>query len=160
MRALACSALIAALCTGCGTTATITRVNAPPVEAHIQGGDAENVYVEGGGAVKTIPRKDITDVDHPGDGAIVAGSILSAYGALNIAVGAPQCQEKGDAFCTGVFLPAAIGIPILIWGIATHASSVAALSTPVASNQARAMIVPIVPTDHTKPAGAGFVMSF
>jgi hypothetical protein len=46
-----------------------------------------------------------------------------AYGALNIAVGLPKCNDQVDnkaAYCTGVFLPAAIGAGLLIWGLIVH----------------------------------------
>ncbi|WP_437934271.1 hypothetical protein [Sorangium sp. So ce341] len=116
------------LLTGCSTTATITRVSGPAVEAKIVGGDRSDVYVETPfGGQEAIPRSDIKDIDHPGSTAGVLGGIVTAYGALNIAVGLPKCETEGAAFCTGVFLPAGIGLPIMLWGIATNAGSRGAL---------------------------------
>jgi hypothetical protein len=149
-------------CAACGTTATITRTNGPPVEGHITGGDAENLYVEESGARSTIPRSDIKDIDHPGDGATVAGAILMGYGSLNIAVGAPMCKDKGAAFCVGVFTPMAVGIPILLWGAAVHAGSVSAASTPPAekADEAKLFVTPLIPMDKGQPAGAAVVGTF
>jgi hypothetical protein len=149
-----------AVCTGCSTTSTITRVNGPPIEAHIVGGDAENVYVGPADEPEAIRRADIKDIDYPGDGATVAGAIASAYGVVNIAVGAPQCDAKGAAFCTGVFAPLAIGIPLLIWGISTHSSAVnAAKNTPHESG-ARLFVAPVVGADKGQPSGAAVVGVF
>jgi hypothetical protein len=149
-----------AVCTGCSTTSTITRVDQPTVEDHIVGGDAENVYVGEKEAPQTIPRSQIKDIDYPGDGAAVAGSILSGYGVVNIAVGAPLCDQKGAAFCTGVFLPLGIGLPILIWGIATHASAVGASHTPLQESASRLFFTPVVGTEKGQPSGAAVMGVF
>lgn len=117
------------LLTGCGTTATISRVNGPTVEAKIVGGDRHEVYVETpSGIQETIARSDIKDIDHPGSTAGVLGGIVTAYGAINIGVGLPKCETEGAAFCTGVFLPMAIGLPVMLWGIATNVGSRGALT--------------------------------
>ena len=89
---IASTVLIATLF-GCGNTATITRSNGPSFEARIVGSDRDRIYVEGARA--GIPREEIIDIDHPGNGAAVAGGILSAYGVLNIAVGASDCGIEG-----------------------------------------------------------------
>ncbi|MGK3987322.1 hypothetical protein WME99_30045 [Sorangium sp. So ce136] len=130
--------------TGCGTTATITRVNGPTVEAKVVGSDAMNVYVEGpSGFQETIRHEDIKDIDHPGSTAGVLGGIVTAYGALNIGVGLPQCEAQGAAYCTGVFLPLGIGLPIMIWGIATNVTSRSALKqTPVTGQQGSFFVAP------------------
>lgn len=114
--------------TGCSTSATITRRFGSPVDAKIVGGDSENVYVERFGGRDAIPRSDIVDIDHPGNVAAVIGGIVAAYGAANIAVGAPQCEEQGPAFCTGVFIPAVVGVSVMTWGLGTYGGSVSSLS--------------------------------
>jgi hypothetical protein len=149
-----------AVCAGCGTTSTITRVNGPAIEGHIVGGDAENVYVGPKDAPQAIPRSEITDIDYPGDGATIAGAILAGYGVVNIAVGAPQCGEKGAAFCTGVFAPLAVGIPIFLWGRATHASAVNAAKMPPYRGGARILVTPVVGTQKGEPSGAAIVGQF
>jgi hypothetical protein len=118
--------IIAAMCLmGCSTTSTISRVNAPKVDANIVGGDKDNVYVKyDSGLVSAIPKNTITDIDHPGDGAIVLGTIVSAYGVLNIAAGASNCDANGAAYCTGVYLPLVGGLVWLAWGLTTHFSEV------------------------------------
>jgi hypothetical protein len=141
-------------CAACGTTATIHRTDGVPVVGHIRGGDAENLYVDEAGARTTIPRSEIKDISHPGTGATIAGGILFGYGIFNVAIGLPMCKTEGDAFCVGVFTPLALGVPILLWGLATHASSVSAASTPLKSDDtARFFVSPIVPTDSRQPAG-------
>lgn len=155
-----CLALVAlALVAGCGTTATITRRDGATVEAKILGGDSKKLYVEEDGQPLEIDRNDVRDVSHPGKAATIVGGILSGYGVINIAVGAPMCNDKGAAFCTGVFLPEAVGLPLLIWGIATHAGSVSAQNTPPAE-QAGIVVAPIIPMGAGQPAGAGIVGRF
>jgi hypothetical protein len=144
---------------GCGTTATITRMDGTKVEAHITGGDTQKLYIEEDGDTFTVPRSEVRDVSHPGNAATIVGAILAGYGVLNIAVGAPMCGEKGAAFCTGVVLPELVGLPMLIWGIATHASSVSAAATPP-SDRASIQFAPIVPVAVGQPAGAGIVGRF
>ena len=129
------------------------------MEAHIVGGDAENVYVGPKDEPEAIPRSNIKDIDYPGDGATVAGAILVGYGAVNIAVGAPLCASKGAAFCTGAFTPLAVGIPILIWGIETHSSAVSAART-APENGARLFVTPVVGTEKGQPSGAAVVGVF
>ena len=123
--------------TGCGNTATITRTQGGGgvVEAKIVSSDGNKIFVEGGRA--GIPRDEIVDIDHPGNGAAVAGGLLSAYGILNIAVGIPQCEEKGAGFCTGVFLPLAVGLPLTIYGIVVYAGSTSAASQASARRAAQ-----------------------
>jgi hypothetical protein len=70
-----------------------------------------------------------------------------------------MCSEKGAAFCTGVVAPELVGLPILIWGIATHAGSVNAVDKPPEEN-ASFLVVPIVPTTAGQPAGMGIVGRF
>lgn len=128
--------------TGCSTTATITRASGPSVEAKIVGGDRYDVYVETpSGEQETIRRSDITDIDHPGSTAGVLGGIVTAYGALNLAVGLPKCETEGAAFCTGVFLPMGIGLPIMLWGIATNAGSRGALNKSPSNEQRGSLFV-------------------
>jgi hypothetical protein len=156
----ACFGLVAlGLVAGCGTTATIKRVDGSAVEARIVGGDDRKLYLEQDGEPLEVERRDVRDISHPGNAASIVGGILAGYGVINIAVGAPQCNDKGAAFCTGVFLPEAVGLPMLIWGIATHAASVSAAKTPP-TEQAGIVVAPIVPMGPGQPAGAGVVGRF
>jgi hypothetical protein len=123
--------LASILISGCSTTASISRTNGRELEAKIQRSTPGAVVVQtNGGSEVSISRSDITDIDHPGNGAAVFGLLLSTYGAVNIAAGAPKCSQGGGAFCTGVFLPAAIGLPMLIWGLSTWLGSSNAASSP------------------------------
>jgi len=127
--------LASILICGCSTTATISRVNGRTVEAKIRRSTPGSVVVEtDGGKEVSISRSDISDIDHPGNVAAVFGSLLSAYGAVNIAAGASNCSQGGGAYCTGVFLPAAIGVPMLIWGLSTWAGSTGAASAQSSSS--------------------------
>jgi hypothetical protein len=134
---------LSALVTGCGTTATISRVGSPAIEAQIQTSDTENLYV-GHGAGTTLARSSISDIDHPGNVAATIGAIVTGYGIANIAIGASDCDRGGAAYCTGVFLPAAIGLPIMVYGIATYSASVNAAKPSGGKTEPSFAIVPTI----------------
>ncbi len=127
--------LASSLICGCSTTATISRTNGRDIEARIERSTPGAVVVQTeGGSEVSIPRSEITDIDHPGNAAAVVGALLSAYGGLNIASGASKCSDNGGAYCTGVFLPAAIGVPMLIWGLSTWIGSTGATNPNMSSS--------------------------
>jgi predicted phage tail protein len=121
---------------GCSTTATISRANGRELEGKIVGSNPSSILVEtDGDSTLRIPRAEITDIDHPGNAAAVVGGFLGAYGALNIATGVSACDEGGAAFCAGVFLPATLGVSMLIWGLTTWSNSTGAAAKPPSSTQ-------------------------
>ncbi|MFP2931948.1 hypothetical protein ACLESO_43635 [Pyxidicoccus sp. 3LG] len=134
-------ALLTLLC-GCSSTARISRINGEPIEARIHRSNNETLFLrtEWGPDV-ALPRSEVVDIDHPGNGVAVAGGILSAYGALNIAAGLETCSELGGAYCVGTFLPAAIGVPMLIWGLTTWGNS-----TSAAANNSKPAYSGVVPS--------------
>jgi hypothetical protein len=141
------SLLALALLTGCGTTATITRANAPAIDAKIVRSDKDEVYVETtSGEAMTVPRGEIKDVDHPGNVAATIGALVTAYGVANVAVGLSECDHQGAAYCAGVFTPVSIGLPVMLWGLVTYGSSVSALGKPAAPQRTGRMFV--APTDR------------
>lgn len=149
---------LAAMTMGCGTLATISTAHAHPVDAEIVSSDSEFIYVRYGnrGGRDTIPRASVSDIDHPGNVAATIGTLVTAYGVANIAIGAPECDRGGAAYCTGVFLPAAIGLPIMVWGFYTYFSSVNAAAPGVQ--------VAVLPTasfqKKNESYGANVVVSF
>jgi hypothetical protein len=138
---------VAAFVMGCGTTATVSRIGAPAVNGTIVSSDARAIYVETQGETFPVDRQSISDIDHPGNVAAVIGGIVSAYGVANIAIGAPDCDRGGAAYCTGVFLPAAIGVPILAYGLVTWAGSRAAAKPHHVAEGANFAIVPTASFD-------------
>lgn len=139
---------LATIATGCGNTATISRANAPDLEGQIVSSDEHNLYVKTAGeSAMTVSRDNVTDVDHPGNVAATIGGIITAYGAVNIAAGAGDCDRYGGAYCVGVFLPASIGAPILAYGLYNWMSSTDAASNPGRKAQGSLIIVPTVAAD-------------
>lgn len=100
----------------CGSTASIKKTDGTEISGRIIAGDDENIYIKTLAGQVPIKKSEISDIDHPGNGLAVTGGIITAYGILNIAVGVPQCEEEGGAFCLGVFTPAGIGIPMFANG--------------------------------------------
>jgi len=132
MRALSWTlAFLAASVGSCGTTATVETAIGKSFEGEIVGGDQREVIIEfASGRRRAIDRQDITDVDHPGNVAATIGTILTAYGGLNIMLGASRCNSKEPAFCAGLFAPAVVGLALAVYGFAVYGGSVWAMSQP------------------------------
>jgi hypothetical protein len=111
--ALVCVALAPA---ACGTTATIQRRDALPLEGEIVSGSLDTLIVQTDTGVELVPRSAVVEIDHPGNALRMVGLGLFGLGLVNIVVAAPTCHEKGTAFCTGVFLPAAVGAVLMAFG--------------------------------------------
>ena len=109
----------------CSTTATIHRSNGMMMEGTIEGGSPDYIVVAPRyGRRQEVPRNEIAEIDHPGNVHALLGGIFLGYGIVNIAVGYEECQNNGDgAYCTGVFVPAAVGTGLLVWGLATWMGS-------------------------------------
>lgn len=149
---------LAATTMGCGTMATISTRDGHTIEAEIVGSDSEDIHVNYGnrGGADVIHRARVSDIDHPGNVAATIGTLVTAYGVANIAVGLPECDRQGAAYCTGVFLPAAIGLPIMVWGFYTYFSSVSAVSSGT-----RVAVVPTASFQKKNESyGANVVVSF
>jgi hypothetical protein len=125
---LLCAAPFAALTMGCGTAAIISRPMEPTVEGTIVSAEDDMLQVATPAGNHSIPLRNVTDIDHPGNVAATIGTLVTAYGVANIAIGAEDCDRGGPAYCFGVFLPAAIGLPIMIWGFTTWGKSKSASS--------------------------------
>ncbi|HRI66881.1 MAG TPA: hypothetical protein PK156_21690 [Polyangium sp.] len=135
-----------AFVTGCGTTATITRAGASPIEAKIVGSDERAIFLDTHGSTIPVDRDEITDIDHPGNVAATIGGIVTAYGIANIVMGASDCERKGGATCVGMVLPAGIGAPIMITGLVNWIQSVNAAKAKNKTEPSIA-IVPTISTD-------------
>jgi len=117
------SAGLGVLALACSTTSTIYRVKGIPLEVDVLGGSPTTIFVSEKGQEYEIPREDIASIDYPGNVHTAAGAVLAGYGVLNIAVGLPKCAEPGEnnaAFCAGVFLPAIVGVAIMVWGLVVN----------------------------------------
>ncbi len=117
--ALLAATTVGATLAGCGTSATLMIRNGVQIHGKIVGADAQDIYLQtAGGSARPIPKDEVTDIDHPGNVAAAIGSLLSAYGVVNIIVVAPGCDRESLAFCVGVGLPLAVGLPTAFWGFA------------------------------------------
>lgn len=106
---------------GCSTTSSIQRINGPEVEGDIVGGSPDSIFVDTPGQPDyEIPRQDVASIDYPGNVHTNVGAGVLAYGALNIALGFPDCRDRTEqqaAFCVGVFTPAVLGAAMIVWGL-------------------------------------------
>ena len=101
-------------CASACSSATLYRHNAPDLEATIVGGNADYLYVEAeNGRVVRIVRKNVTEIDHPGNVEAIVGGILTAYGGGLAATVALSRDGGGMALPLSV-AAGAVGIPGLI----------------------------------------------
>jgi hypothetical protein len=133
VRPLLCALAAALPMIACGRTATISRGHQPDIRGRIAGGDASNIYVRTRTGVHPIPRKSITDIDHPGDGAIVIGAALTAVGMLVIGGNSGRLRaSNGDAMTPFlIMVPFAAGVPLMLYGVSVYGHSVDALDQPL-----------------------------
>ena len=106
--------LAAFLLTTCAcSSATIYRHDAPDLEATIVGGSDRYLYVESeDGRVVRIARKNVTDLDHPGNVEAIIGGVLLAEGAALAGLGMAS-RNQTDRAIFGTF-GGIIGVPGLI----------------------------------------------
>jgi len=119
---------VLALFMGCGRSATILKRDYRIVEGEIVSAGPTSLYVETQQGEVRIPRDQILDIDHPGNAAATFGVVLTAYGAANIAIGLPKCDKHGAAFCTGVFMPAVLGLVLTTYGLSVWGGSRGAMN--------------------------------
>lgn len=159
---------LAPFVTGCGSTAIITRSGLDrPTEAEIVRSDHEMMYVRGrSGDEFGIEHRDVVYIDHPGNVAAIIGGVVTAYGVANIHTGVPKyCegyQDDNGAGCVGVFLPAAIGGAVMIYGVAVWARSVfSSVQKSAPQSASRVTVVPIASVDKKNEfIGASAHVSF
>lgn len=116
--------VVVALCCGalgaCHATATVSLVKGNSVEARILGGDRERLWLRSeAGADLYVPRRDVRDIDHPGNVlALVGGLIGGSYG-LSLAVQAQSCSSAsfGPGLCVGMGSFAGVGLGLFALGL-------------------------------------------
>ena len=133
VKLITCSLLVT-LVFSCSTTAKIQTNTRLEYRGTIIGSDEENVYIATQYATTAVKKTEIKKIVHPGLGRSIVGGIVGGYGVLNIVVGVPKISEQPietqAPFAIGVFLPAGIGIPLIITGYRLYADSKAALNIP------------------------------
>ncbi len=152
------------------SSATVYRHNAPDLETTILGGSATHIYVETeDGRIVRIPRKNITDVDHPGNIEAVIGGVIALTGGMLFAVGNTSNQPEVRVVFTALGTIYAVpGIILLADGLINWnrsnsafddrrtnlpvlkrtelAPSAGELTTPATSDYAIPVTLPRVPT--------------
>jgi hypothetical protein len=150
----------------CSTTATIYRSNGMMMEGTIEGGSPDAiVFTPKLGPRQEVPRNDIVEIDHPGNVHALLGGIFLGYGVTNIAINYDQCRrdevsgEVSGRDCTAVFVPAGVGVGLLVWGLITWMGSTSAADDTSMEPMQRApgqQPVPaaLPPRDAVEPAPA------
>lgn len=144
--------VVLALLFGCGTSANVVLQDGRELEGKIVRADDETIYLDDGGESIGVRRGEVAEIDHPGNVLATIGALITAYGLYNIMVAAPHCSREGNAYCLGVFAPAAVGLPMLIAGGSVFGGSVWAMQPPtVKPGVSRLQLSPIFAV-----AGRGF----
>lgn len=105
------------LALGCSTTATLST-RAASLEAEILGGDRDTLYVrDSSGAALSVPRREVREIDHPGNVYALVGGILLGFFAAETAAFFSTCVASGSnslgpGLCvvTGSFAAAGAGM--------------------------------------------------
>jgi hypothetical protein len=143
---------------GCSTAAKISLVTGGQVEAQIQRSDQDNLFVETEtGAEVPIARSEVSDIDHPGNGVAVVGGALTVYGISNIAVVASTCgqQKLPEVACVSAYIPAALGVSMLTWGLVTWFGSTGAAANSMPQGPSAVPLPPSPSPFEFSPGAAG-----
>lgn len=111
--------VVGVLIAACGTTAEVRMKDGRVLEGVIAGADQRDLVFESGARV---PRADIIDIDHPGNGAAITGGSLIVYGVLNgllIEERIDEGEAEGEetfARVTG-WSPLIVGLGLLPYGL-------------------------------------------
>lgn len=95
------------------------------------GSDREHIYFRTQAGASRVAKKNVSDIDHPGDLDILFGLLLSGYGVLNISEGRQHCRTEGTAYCVGVYSPLAVGAVLTLFGLHHYTESTGALDRKV-----------------------------
>lgn len=121
MKRLAAASCLLLL--SCSTTTTVYRINGAAIDGHLAGGDSRSVVVNG----VIIDRDDIVEVDYPGNVHSLVGAIIGGLGTLNVLAGCPEDTFTGEPrnrdWCGAGVIELVVGVPMMIWGIATNQSA-------------------------------------
>jgi hypothetical protein len=146
----------------CSTTATITERDTTRYEVAIVRSTPSELIVATRNGERPIARDQISDIDHPGNVAIVVGSALLAAGALNLA-GLYSCQDsRRSDFCAGWAGGGALalsGLGLVVWGAVVWTQSVHAARDEQAAPVAR-LAPAIFAASGRSNLGATLALSF
>jgi hypothetical protein len=117
----------AALLPACGTSALVSTRSGTKLEATIVSSDEDTLYTAAG---SRIARSEVTDIDHPGNGAAITGLAFMAYGIPNILLAREEIargnvsSDSQGVYWAGAVTPLVVGIGLSIWGYVVWSGSV------------------------------------
>jgi hypothetical protein len=129
--------VLSIVASGCGTAATISRADGTSVTGEIERGNRKQIYLKtAAGGTVMVPKDTVTDIDHPGDAAIVVGLSLTALGVLAVSQADSKCAfaEEKTQCQIGYVTPAIVGLPMLLWGLDVHSGSKIAMDSDTTKN--------------------------
>lgn len=114
----------------CSTSVEVTRHGGISYEGSVEASDCESLTVrsDDDGQVHRLYRRDIIDIDHPGNVHAVIGGWLVADSIILAAKGV-HTSNQGEGFSdrdvtTGLsVMTAVVGVPLLIYGLAVYMQS-------------------------------------
>jgi hypothetical protein len=160
--------LLALTTAGCSTMATINTRDGRVFEGRINSSDGRAVYI--GPSNAPVARSEIVEIDHPGNGVLITGVSLTAYGILNAAYvfGQAEYYEDPDAARVISLTPAVVGLGLAIWGSTVYVRSTNAArgptppaKVPPAKAQPAFTLVPVLAPGQAGPmVGGAFAARF
>jgi hypothetical protein len=123
-----------ALCCGCG--ATLTLSSGEQVHGKIEGNDRTRIRVRTDSGERQVCKREVRDIDHPGDIAILAGGVLAAIGGYLIYTTATvdSDDQSGQIPLSYGIGAAAGGLALGIWGTSKYFGSKGAADHPPAED--------------------------
>lgn len=145
---------IAALLAGCSAEATVRRNDGRMFEGKITRSDKDNIYM----GEQAIARKEIRDIDHPGNGIGTFGAVVAGGGGIIemtclFAISRTNGEEGWVIFAVVdgalILVP---GIIMAIWGFSVWNESKAAAEVP------RIEVAPAVVSDGERGYAGGVLV--
>lgn len=107
----------------CSTTATVLTRDRRTTEASIIGGDRDVLLLRNQyGLESIVRRREVMDIDHPGNVMALLGGLLLGSAGMNLGVLGGLCASRpSGASCTPIFVSmstmGAAGAGMFIWGL-------------------------------------------
>ena len=115
-QALALTVALVGVCSACGKRAVVTTNSGAKFIGHIEGNDRKRVFIRTRPGRAAVHKKDIQDIDHPGNTAITMGAATAAAGALLFIMGgSAEPTECGGCAYSGA-ATVGVGAAISSWG--------------------------------------------
>lgn len=158
MLSLALLVTLLSLGAGCSSNAHITLQRSCPLEARIVSSDRDFIYVEREFSAEpaAIPREEIIEIDHPGNGMGVTGLVILGVYGLQAIIGTALFlsdddfnRQLGGAYMVSGAFGSTLGAVLAVWGYSIWSDSVNAATPLEMSDTGSSQLLPWLGVDAT-----------